>query len=74
MFSTPNILNNLISVNAAAECSGYSQQYNRRLLRAESLTGLILGKLWMIELASRTTWHKQEIPAHALPFTFVDNR
>ena len=26
--------NNLISVKAAAECSGYSQQYMRRLLRA----------------------------------------
>ena len=49
---SPVVLKNLISVKDAAECSGYSLQYLRRLLRSEKLAGLKLGQQWLIEMAS----------------------
>ena len=50
--SAPVVLNNLISVKAAAENSGYSLQYLRRLLRSEKLSGLKLGQVWLIQMDS----------------------
>jgi len=50
--SKPVILDNLISVKAAAEYSGYSPQYLRRLLRIGKLPGLKLGQMWLIEMKS----------------------
>jgi len=47
--SKPVILDNIISVIAAAECTGYSQQYLRRLLRRGKLNGLKLGQVWLID-------------------------
>ena len=49
---SPKVLNNLISVKDAAECSGYSLQYIRRLLRLEKLAGLKLGQQWLIQMES----------------------
>ena len=49
---SPVVLNSLISVKDAAECSGYSQQYMRRLLRAGKLAGLKLGQVWLIQMDS----------------------
>lgn len=46
------VLNNLISVKDAAECSGYSLQYMRRLLRTGKLAGLKLGQAWLIQMES----------------------
>ena len=43
------VINNHISVQAAAEFSGYSLQYIRRLLRSGKLTGLKIGQVWLIE-------------------------
>ena len=43
------VINNHISVQAAAEFSGYSMQYLRRLLRIGKLTGLKIGQVWLIE-------------------------
>jgi len=43
------VLNNRISINAAAEYSGYSQQYLRRLLRLGKLVGLKIGQVWLID-------------------------
>jgi len=51
-FSEPFVLCNCISVKDAAEYSGYSLQYLRRLLRTGKLVGLKLGQLWLIELES----------------------
>ncbi len=44
-----HVLNNYVSVKAASEYSGYSQQYLRRLLRLGKLAGSKLGQLWLIE-------------------------
>ena len=43
------VVNNHISVKAAAELSGYSQQYLRRLLRNGKLVGFKIGQVWLIE-------------------------
>ena len=49
-------INSCISVQAAAEYSGYSLQYIRRLLRMEKLAGLKLGQQWLIEIESFETY------------------
>ena len=46
------ILNNLISMKDAAECSGYSPQYMRLLIQTDNLAGLKLGQQWFIEIES----------------------
>ena len=43
------VVNNHISVKAAAEFSGYSLQYLRRLLRNGKLVGFKIGQVWLIE-------------------------
>ena len=50
--TSPIVLNNLISVKKSAECSGYSQQYVRRLLRTGKRAGLKLGQVWLIQMES----------------------
>ncbi|MBW8012267.1 MAG: helix-turn-helix domain-containing protein [Chloroflexi bacterium] len=58
--SKPVILVNIISVKAAAEYSGYSSQYLRRLLRLGKLAGLKLGQVWLIEMES-FEWYLSEV-------------
>ena len=43
------VLNNHLSVQAAADLSGYSPQYLRRLLRCRKLAGLKIGSVWLID-------------------------
>jgi len=45
----PVVVNNHISVKVAADVSGYSLQYLRRLLRAGKIGGLKIGQIWLIE-------------------------
>jgi len=47
--NTPQVLNNCISVQAAAAYSGYSTQYLRRLLRNGKLAGTKVGQVWLVE-------------------------
>ena len=47
--SSPQVLNNHISVQVAASYSGYSSQYLRRLLRNGKLEGTKIGQLWLVE-------------------------
>jgi excisionase family DNA binding protein len=46
------VLENYIPVKAAAEYSGYSLQYLRRLLRLGKLEGIKIGQVWLIAMAS----------------------
>ena len=46
------VLDKHISVKAAAECSGYSIQYLRRLLRNGRLEGTKIGQIWLIEMVA----------------------
>jgi len=50
--TNPIVFNNCISVKDAAEYSGYSQQYLRRLLRLGKPSGLKLGQVWLIKMVS----------------------
>ena len=46
---SPLVLNNYISVEAAAFYSGYSPQYLRRMLRKGKLPAIKVGQLWLID-------------------------
>jgi len=46
------VLEQHLSVKAAAETFGYNRQYLRRLLRAGRLQGTRIGQVWLIRLAS----------------------
>jgi excisionase family DNA binding protein len=50
------VLDKHVSVKAAAELSGYSIQYLRRLLRSERLEGIKIGQVWLISLTSLETY------------------
>lgn len=51
-----NVLNNCVSVKAAANYSGYSLQYLRRLLRIGKLDGLKIGQVRLINKAAFETF------------------
>ena len=60
-FNTPNIstqshtgilVNGHVTVQAAAEVTGYNIQYLRRMLRSGKLRGVKIGQLWLIEMQS----------------------
>jgi len=46
------VINNHITVQVAAEYSGNSLQYIRRLLRTSKLAGIKIGQVWLIEKAA----------------------
>ena len=46
------VLEEHVSVKAAAQYYGYNQQYLRRLLRAGRLEGAKIGQVWLIKLVS----------------------
>jgi len=52
----PNVVNNHISVKAAADFSGYSVQYLRRMLRSGRLFGMKVGQVWLIDAAVFETY------------------
>jgi excisionase family DNA binding protein len=48
-FHTGILINRHITVQAAAEVSGYNIQYLRRILRSGTLKGCKIGQMWLIE-------------------------
>ncbi len=54
--SPGGVLEKHIAVKAAAEFSGYSIQYLRRLLREGQLEGIKIGQVWLIKLTSLETY------------------
>ena len=57
--SFPQVLNNHISVQVAALCSGYSLQYLRRLLRKGELEGTKIGQLWLVDKSALDAYIKK---------------
>ena len=53
------VLNNHISVQVAANYSGYSLQYLRRLLRNGKVEGIKIGQLWLVDKGALDTYLKQ---------------
>jgi excisionase family DNA binding protein len=68
-FKSPEImLEKHISVKAAAEHSGYSIQYLRRLLREGLLEGIKIGQVWLIKMASLDTYLQNGQTVYELDF------
>jgi hypothetical protein len=55
---TSQILQKLISVQAASKSTGYNIQYLRRLLRLGTLEGIKIGQMWLIDMDSLETYLK----------------
>jgi len=49
---TPLIIQRHITVQNAAEVTGYNIQYLRRILRSGTLKGIKIGQMWLIEMES----------------------
>lgn len=54
------LIENHISVQAAAEFTGYNIQYLRRLLRAGKLVGTKVGQVWLIKLSSLEAYFQEK--------------
>lgn len=48
-----------ITVQAAAEVTGYNLQYLRRLLRSGELEGVKIGQIWLIEMDALEAYLKR---------------
>ena len=59
----PDVVNNHISVQVAAEFSGYSLQYLRWLLHCGKLVGLKIGQVLLIEKAAFEAYLEKVIQA-----------
>lgn len=44
------VISQHITVQAAAEATGYNIQYLRRILRSGALSGVKIGQMWLIEM------------------------
>jgi len=67
-FNTPNISQQLntgvfthqhITVQSAANVTGYNIQYLRRMLRSGALKGVKIGQMWLIEMDALETYLKR---------------
>ena len=52
------VLDGDLSVQDAADYSGYNVQYLRRLVQAGTITGRKIGQVWLVNLASLDTYLK----------------
>ena len=48
--NTGVFINRHITVQAAAEATGYNIQYLRRMLRSGALKGIKIGQMWLIDM------------------------
>jgi excisionase family DNA binding protein len=53
------LVNRHITVQAAAEVTGYNIQYLRRLLRSGALDGAKIGQMWLIEIDALEAYLKR---------------
>ena len=51
-FHTGILVNRHITVQAAADVTGYNIQYLRRMLRSGALKGIKIGHMWLIDMES----------------------
>lgn len=54
----PTMLDNHMSIQAAAEYSGYNEQYLRRLVRAGVIQGVKIGQMWLVVVDSLDAYIK----------------
>jgi excisionase family DNA binding protein len=53
------VLDNHMSIQAAAEYSGYNLQYLRRIVRQGEVEGVKVGQVWLVDLASLDAYLKR---------------
>ena len=53
---TDILINQHITVQAAAEATGYNIQYLRRMLRSGALKGVKIGQMWLIDIDTLNTY------------------
>jgi excisionase family DNA binding protein len=53
------VLDNHMSIQAAAEYSGYNLQYLRRIVRKGEVEGVKIGQVWLVDLASLDAYLKR---------------
>ena len=57
--SVSAVLDNHMSIQAAAEYSGYNLQYLRRIVRKGEVEGVKVGQVWLVNLASLDAYLKR---------------
>ena len=57
--NTGILINQHITVQAAAEVTGYNIQYLRRILRSGALKGVKIGQMWLIEMDALEAYLKR---------------
>jgi len=58
-FNTGLFINRHITVEAAAEVTGYNIQYLRRILRSRTLEGCKIGQMWLIDMDALEAYLKR---------------
>ncbi len=64
-FSAPHevsagvVLDNYMSIDAAAEYSGYNPQYFRKLVRSGAVEAIKIGQMWLVKIDSLDAYLKR---------------
>jgi excisionase family DNA binding protein len=67
-FSATKVINNHITVQEAAEITGYNIQYLRRLLRKGKLEAIKIGQIWLVDLVSLQEYFGSALSANDMRF------
>lgn len=46
------VVDNYMSIDAAAEYSGYNPRYFRKLMRSGAIEGIKIGQVWLVRISS----------------------
>jgi excisionase family DNA binding protein len=66
------LINQHITVQAAAEATGYNIQYLRRMLRSGALKGVKIGQMWLIDMEALETYLEHVCNTSYPPRHFVE--
>jgi len=58
-FHTGILIQRHLTVQAAADVTGYNIQYLRRILRSGTLKGIKIGQMWLIDMKSLEAYLQQ---------------
>lgn len=66
--STTKVIHNHITVQEAAEITGYNIQYLRRLLCAGKMEAIKIGQIWLVDLASLNDYFDSALSSDDMRF------
>jgi len=67
-FSTLQVIDNHITVQEAAEITGYNIQYLRRLLRNGKLEAIKIGQIWLVDMVSLQDYFGSALSSNDMRF------